>query len=88
MSYEYHHDAGHGWLKVSHATLASAGLDLTDFTAYSYVDDTHMYLEEDVDAGVFISRVEEITGYPPQWVEVDDGDYSPIRNKRKNVEEG
>lgn len=86
-AYEFHYDAGHGWLKVDHATLALVGLDLTDFSEYSYVDRTHMYLEEDVDAGLFIETVDSLAGEKPRIIEIDDGDESFIRSKRRNYHE-
>jgi hypothetical protein len=87
-AYEFHYDAGHGWLRVDHATLAVVGLNLTDFSEYSYVTDTHMYLEEDCDAGLFIETVRELAGEPPRIVEIDDGTDSPIRSFRRNRQEG
>lgn len=85
MIYAFHYDAGHGWLKVSRATLAKAGLAVTDFSTCSYLDDEFMYLEEDLDAGVFVERFMEITGYKPEVNEVYDGSHSPIRDKRHNT---
>ena len=83
--YEFHYDAGHGWLKVDYASLAQAGLSRADFSGYSYVDDRHMYLEEDCDAGVFIERVKAMTGEMPIIAEIDDGNNSYIRAKRHNA---
>lgn len=49
-------DPGHGWLQVTPAQVAEAGLNRRDFSNYSYVDrrGEFFYLEEDCDAPKFL----------------------------------
>lgn len=47
-------DPGHGWLIVTRAQLAAAGLTEADISAYSYQSGDLIALEEDCDARVYI----------------------------------
>ncbi len=73
--YIFHSDAGHGWLAVKRTELDRLGL-VGLISDYSYEHDDMVYLEEDVDAGLFIKAAglgqDQIVGK-------DDGDASPIR---------
>jgi hypothetical protein len=53
--FDFHYDAGHGWLKVHIYDAADVGLYAEDFSAYSYRNGEHLYLEEDCDAGRFLA---------------------------------
>lgn len=77
-------DPGHGWLRVPHEVIKRVGLSLADFTRYSYFDSEYMYLEEDLDAGIFIETFKRLNGVEPgiEWTEVR---YTDIRTKRRNL---
>lgn len=83
-NYEFHNDAGHGWLRVPFVELIELGLQPTEF---SYTDGEYAYLEEDLDAGNFLraldpqTDIREICG---KWniPNIDDGNYSFIRGLR------
>lgn len=60
-------DPGHGWLRVPHKVIADAGLSKKDFSGSSYVDNDYMYLEEDLDAGVFIETFKRLNGAEPEY---------------------
>jgi hypothetical protein len=72
--YKFHEDAGHGWLEVPLAEVIESGIEVS---GYSYKRGGTAYLEEDLDAGLFMDAM----GLNNSDIEeVDDGDYSPIRN--------
>jgi hypothetical protein len=77
-------DPGHGWLRVPHKVIADAGLSKKDFSSDSYVDDDYMYLEEDMDAGVFVGTFKRLNGVEPEieWTTVR---YTDIRTKLRNL---
>ena len=52
--FKFWNDPGHGWMEVSTAELAKAGLSLKDITVFSYRKGDRLFLEEDVDATTFI----------------------------------
>lgn len=79
MRFTLYYDAGHGWLAVTEAEAAQVGLVEGDFTHYSYKFGDTLYLEEDLDASVFI-RAWEIERGEILIHAVDHGGYSPIRN--------
>ena len=56
-NYEFHEDAGHGWLRVPYAELAELGVHPSE---YSYMDTRRefAYLEEDMDAGLFLEALD------------------------------
>ena len=49
----YQTDPGHGWLEVPHDDLTALGI-AHKISACSYQDEAKAYLEEDVDAGVYL----------------------------------
>jgi hypothetical protein len=55
------------------------GLDVEDFTAYSYRNGEHLYLEEDCDAGRFLLAWEKALR-KFDINSIDDGYNSPIRS--------
>lgn len=81
-NYEYHNDAGHGWLRVPYVELIELGVQPSEC---SYTDGEYAYLEEDLDACQFLraldpgTRINEIA---KAWniPEIDDGDRSFIRS--------
>ena len=71
----FHYDAGHGWLEVDASELERMGI-AGRISGYSYRRGGKAYLEEDVDAGVYIKAA----GISPDWIaEIYDGDSSPVR---------
>ena len=79
MRFTLYYDAGHGWLAVTQALAATVGLTEGDFSACSYREGNTLYLEEDLDAGIFVRAWEAHRGEILIRA-VDHGDYSPIRN--------
>jgi hypothetical protein len=77
--FDFHYDAGHGWLKVHVYDARDVGLDVEDFTAYSYKQGDHLYLEEDCDAGRFLLAWEKALR-KFDINSIDDGYSSPIRS--------
>jgi hypothetical protein len=77
-------DPGHGWLRVPHKVIADVGLTKASFSTYSYVDNDYMYLEEDLDAGVFMQTFKHLNNVEPdiEWTEVR---YTDIRTKLRNL---
>lgn len=62
--FPYIQEPGHGWIAVSKDDLAKLGLSEADFSKYSYRSKDHevLFLEEDMDALVFLRRYKEKTG--------------------------
>ena len=81
--YTFHSDAGHGWLEVTRSDLKALGIE-AEITPYSYVKGNLVFLEEDLDAGRFMTALERYMGKEYTWPkvsrDVDDGDHSPIRH--------
>lgn len=50
--YEFIEDSGHGWLKVPTPLLKDLEI-YDDISAYSYESDSYVYLEQDLDYGLF-----------------------------------
>ena len=77
-AYTFHTDAGHGWLQVKKSELRTLGIaeKITGFS-YQYLDS--VYLEEDCDAGTFLSAL-KAQGTQFAIKERHDGDYSRIRD--------
>jgi len=61
-TFTFHTDPGHGWLEVPAAELFNIGLTPGDFSSYSYIQGSTVYLEEDCDASVFIRVYEQHIG--------------------------
>ena len=76
--YEFHYDAGHGWLQVEIAELKQLGLG-DKISSCSYTNGgLFAYLEEDCDAPLFM-RTKSANGESYQCKEINDGDDSFIR---------
>lgn len=73
----FFHDPGHGWLKVPFKDLVFLGI-VFDITAYSYVSGEWVYLEEDCDAGIYLSAARK-AGWNVTWRH-SYADSTPIRN--------
>lgn len=52
-------DPSHGWAKVSIDNLKRLNL-LNNISSYSYINNNHVYLEEDCDLSLLIKRLEEL----------------------------
>lgn len=61
-TFTFHTDPGHGWLEVTTRQLKEVGLTPGDFTAYSYQRRDTLFLEEDVDASIFLRTWEAHKG--------------------------
>lgn len=61
-TFTFHTDPGHGWLEVPVAELRRAQLAPSDFSAYSFIRGSTVYLEEDCDASIFIRSYEAHVG--------------------------
>lgn len=74
---QFHYDAGHAWLKVSHAELAKQEV-ANEISFYSYMTKSHAYLEEDCDASKYMNAL-TAKSISYSIIEVNDGDDSIIR---------
>ena len=74
-----HQDGGHAWLKVSKDTFNRTNLTMRHISSYSYHDNKNYYLEEDVDATLYLNNLKD-QKINFSFIYVDDGDYSPIRH--------
>jgi len=70
----FHNDDGHGWLEVRLPDIKKAGLNLRDFSHYSYFKrdkdeegntSNRYFLEEDCDAPRFLEGYKRSTGGLP-----------------------
>jgi len=66
MQYLYHQDPGHGWLQVRREELERLGL-LSRITSCSYQRGEWVFLEEDLDMGLFLEAKESL-GEPVELV--------------------
>ena len=79
-TFTFHEDPGHGWIEVPLPILLD--LDITELVScYSYINDGTAYLEEDLDASIFIQAFKHKFGHRPETVDVYE-DPTPIRNMR------
>jgi hypothetical protein len=72
-----------GWVYIPFADLDDVGLTPYSFTAFSRIDKKGMYLEEEMDAEIFIQTYERKTGFRVVLNEVYE-ESSPIRQKQAN----
>lgn len=80
VTYEFHSDAGHGWLKVPVKDYNFVSKQFGwKATPFSYRQAGFVYLEEDQDCNEFVSKMQAL-GYVVNYNEIDAGDWSPIRN--------
>jgi len=78
MKFDFHYDAGHGWLKVTIQEIKSLGID-NKISSCSYRQGNDVYLEEDCDASIFIDAFNKIPGNV-SFNEIYDGKYSFVRS--------
>lgn len=52
--FNFYSDPGHGWLEVTPKQIKDVGLNVSDFSVYSYKKGKRLFLEEDCDASKFI----------------------------------
>ena len=71
-------DPGHGWLEVPIAEVVALGIH-NDISPYSYHHDGMAYLEEDLDAGVYIKALAAAGREGPRFEEVYQ-ESTPIRD--------
>ena len=62
MTFNYHMDAGHGWLEVSLSECLANGLTPKDFSRFSYRSGDTLFLEEDMDARIFDKAYQKTQG--------------------------
>jgi hypothetical protein len=65
-AYTFHNDPGHGWLKVSRSELEVLGV-VQNISPCSYQDAQTVYLEEALDAGVFMRAAQRPAELPCEW---------------------
>jgi len=58
VKYNFHEDAGHGWLEVPKKDIEKINL-LNRLSSYSYINNDLIYLEEDFDAVIFVNKLKE-----------------------------
>jgi len=79
MTFNFYFDAAHGWLEVPMHAADWVQLFEGDFSAYSYRQGDMLYLEEDLDAMIFVRAWEAEHGTILTRA-IDHGSYSEIRN--------
>lgn len=62
----YYYDPGHSWLCVGHDDIKDVGLSIHAFSKYSYMHKDSIFLEEDCDAGLFLTAYEATFGKKPE----------------------
>lgn len=81
--FHFYADPAHAWLAVTRDDLAALGLIVEQFSSYSYVNGETIYLEEDMDASLFLAAYEAKAGRKPELVtHLTDGGPSLIRTYR------
>jgi len=80
MKLRFISDPGHGWVEIPKGLLTTLGISPARISTYSYQNDTHIYLEEDCDAGVVIEAL-KARGDEVEFESVYQ-DPTPIRNMR------
>jgi hypothetical protein len=82
LKFNFHSDAGHGWLAVKNCLVRELGL-ATEISQFSYMQGQSSYLEEDCDMAKFINAFTLKFGFAPTIVELDSKDNSPIRSFKR-----
>ena len=78
--FTHHYDAGHGWLEVSAWMLRALGIEEM-ITKYSYAYNGLVFLEETIDAPLFLRELDR-QKFPWEINQVCDGEISEIRTHR------
>ena len=76
MKKYFHSDTGHGWLAVKRTEVEALGI-ASKISPFSYQKGKTVYLEEDVDAGLFLTAMKD------KGVTVEVKDAKPV--KRSNI---
>lgn len=79
MVFNFHSDAGHGWLAVKNCLVRELGL-ATVISSYSYMKGATSYLEEDGDVAAFFKAFEAKFGVKPMIKELPPREHSAIRS--------
>lgn len=79
LTLKFYSDPSHGWLQVPHCLIYELGIQ-GRISSYSYMDESFVYLEEDVDYAVLFQALKE-KGVELQLDERHSDDESPIRDK-------
>lgn len=79
-----HKDDRFGWLYVPFEDLDYLRLTPYSFTGVSRIDEKGLYLEQEMDAAVFIEAYERKTGLRVVFNEVYE-EPSPVREKQRNL---
>ena len=82
MELVYIDNARHAYLKVTHQQLV-ANIDPMRISSYSGMDNTHAYLEEDLDAVLFINACAE-NGINVTYTEEYNESFSTTHNYNPN----
>lgn len=78
-----HTDNGHGWLRVTVTEITLLRFYVNDFSRYSYRKLDDLYLEEDCDAGRFLTAYQRMYNMMPVILNEHFDGNSPIRNYRR-----
>lgn len=73
----FYADPGHAWAKAKRSELVKLGID-QQISGYSYQRGEFAYLEEDLDAGIYIKALKE-QGYEIKFKECHSNKRSKIR---------
>jgi hypothetical protein len=82
LNVKYHQDPAHGWIEVDLMLMAEVGMKASDVSAYSYVNGTKFYLEEDCDAGKFM-KLAEAAGYQVKLHDIHYAGDAPMRSMNR-----
>ena len=77
--FAFHHDSGHGWLQVPERLLKELGIEHF-ISRFSYKKDDQVWLEEDMDASLFIEAFKSEKGTMPHWHDYFEKGESRIRS--------
>ena len=77
--FAFHHDDGHGWLQVPERLLKELGIEHW-ISGFSYKKDDQVWLEEDMDASLFIEAFKSEKGEMPDWHDYFEDGESRIRS--------
>ena len=79
LIFDFHQDGGHAWLKVSKKLFNKTNANIEHISQFSYEDNNNYYLEQDCDATMYLNNLKD-QGIKYSVINIDDGDYSRIRN--------
>ena len=88
----FYSDAGHAWLAVNKDDLKILEIDKS-ITPYSFVNGEKVFLEEDLDASIYIQTLFGIELTDPEWLHFKNnhikeeylGDHCMIRNYNRYI---